>query len=168
MSSYNPGAFDYGALAGDVSSMNASNLGSLYDPAGMGGFGDDVPMTLPAYGDLGGQAGPMPNFGGAGGGGGFFGDMTGGQKLGLGIGAIQTLLNGIMGFKQLGLAKKQFQFQRDFAKTNLANQIKTYNTSLSDRSRSRAKVEGQDPATAAAYVSQNSLSSPLLDKKRGG
>jgi hypothetical protein len=94
--------------------------------------------------------------------GGFFGGMNGFQKVGTGINALAALASLYGGFKQLSLANKAFQFQKAFSTANLDNSIKTYNTALADRARSRAAVEGQDPATSQAYVDQNKLSRPTL------
>jgi hypothetical protein len=55
------------------------------------------------------------------------------------------------------LAKKQFKFQKKMTETNLANQMKSYNTALADRARSRAVMEGQTEAEMNAYVNNNSL-----------
>jgi hypothetical protein len=56
------------------------------------------------------------------------------------------------------MAKKQFKFTKDVTNTNLANQIKSYNTALYDRARSRAVQEGQTDAERDAYINNNSLS----------
>jgi hypothetical protein len=83
---------------------------------------------------------------------------------GFNIGTAQLALGGLQTIGALWnawqankLAKQQFNFQKDFANANLANQIKSYNTALEDRSRSRAFTEGQDAATAQAYVDHNRL-----------
>lgn len=55
------------------------------------------------------------------------------------------------------LAKQQFNFQKDFAMKNLANQTKTYNTALEDRGRARAAMEGQSAEEAQAYIDKNRL-----------
>lgn len=55
------------------------------------------------------------------------------------------------------LAKDQLNFTKKFSMANLNNQVSAYNTALSDRSRSRAKAEGQSAAEAQAYVDKNSL-----------
>lgn len=77
--------------------------------------------------------------------------------IGLGLNALSSLVGGIAAFKQLGLANKQFDFTKKTTEANMANQIKTYNTSLADRARSRAAVEGQSQAQADEYVKTNSL-----------
>lgn len=80
-----------------------------------------------------------------------------GQKLGLGVQGLSTVAGLVMGLKQLGLANKQFNFQKQFATTNLANQVKSYNTALSDRLRSRAVMESGSTAGSDQAIAANSL-----------
>lgn len=75
-----------------------------------------------------------------------------------GLSGLQTLGSLWMGLKQMKLANKQFNFSRDMANTNLANQMKTYNTALSDRARSRGFTEGQSQGQIDSYTAANSLS----------
>lgn len=98
------------------------------------------------------------------GGGGLFG---GGRAGGLGFN-MDTMQLGLSGLSAIGnfwnafqaqkLAKKQFEFTKEITNTNLANQIKSYNTSLSDRARSRGFVEGQSQDQIDQYIAGNSLS----------
>lgn len=92
--------------------------------------------------------------GGFGGGGGFGFNMPtfqlGLQGLGMGL----NFYNAMQANK---LAKQQFNFQKEFAMKNLANQTKTYNTALEDRGRARAAMEGQSAEEAAAYIDNNRL-----------
>ena len=74
------------------------------------------------------------------------------------LGGLQTIGSLWNAFQAQKLAKKQFNFQKEITEKNMANQIKTYNTTLADRGRARAAVEGQSPEVAAAYVRDNSLS----------
>lgn len=102
----------------------------------------------------------LPSVGGSQGSSGWFGiDGLGPNvdTLKLGLGGLQTVGNLWAAFQAQNLAKKQFNFTKDITNTNLANQIQSYNTSLADRSRSRAAVEGQSQSEAQAYIDQNSL-----------
>ena len=93
---------------------------------------------------------------GAGGVGSGFGLNMGTAQLGLaGIG---TLGNLYAAFQAQKLAKQQFKYTKNVTDTNLANQIKTYNTSLTDRANNRQIVEGRTPEETKAYVDANSLS----------
>lgn len=92
---------------------------------------------------------------------GFFG---GGQGLGmnmptaqLALGGLQTLAGIWGGIQQMKMAKKQLKFSKDFALTNLGNQMQTYNTALSDRARSRGVMEGQTQDQVESYINTNSL-----------
>ncbi len=73
----------------------------------------------------------------------------------LALSAAGTIGNLLMANQQNKLAKKQFAFQKEFANTNLSNQIKSYNTALEDRARSRAVVEGQTDAQRDSYIDRN-------------
>jgi len=106
--------------------------------------------------------GLMPGGSSVGGGNGMFSGMNGFQKVNSVLGGIQSLGGLYMGLKQLSLANKQFAFQKDFANTNLANQIKSYNTTLADRSRSRASIEGQSQEQAQSYIDQNKMADKVL------
>lgn len=60
-------------------------------------------------------------------------------------------------FKGLRLAEDQFKFQKDAWKTDLANQTKTYNTSLEDRVRARYAQENKTSSAADTYIDQHKL-----------
>lgn len=84
-----------------------------------------------------------------------------GMNLGTGSLALQGLgsLAGLWGSLQSNkLAKEQFKFQKDFANTNLNNQIKSYNTALSDRLSSRGVAEGRTDEYTQDKINQNRLS----------
>lgn len=87
-----------------------------------------------------------------------FGDLGFADKASLILGGLNTIGNLWGGFEARGMAKKQFDFTKDFAETNLANSMKEYNTRLADRARARAHTEGRTQASADAYVSENKLS----------
>lgn len=88
-----------------------------------------------------------------------------GTGLGLNIGTGQLALGGLSALsnlwganKQLRLAEDQFDFTKKIATTNLNNQVKSYNTALEDRTRSRVAMEGSSAAEAEAYIDKNRLS----------
>ena len=98
--------------------------------------------------------------------GGFFGDGT---DLGfnlpttqLAFGAAQSLSNMWNAYEANKMAKKQFDFTRDFANVNLENQTKQYNTTLADISRTRGQIEGQSQAQQDAYYNANKLESKRI------
>ena len=67
-----------------------------------------------------------------------------------------------LGFKQLGLAKKNFNFQKQAYNTNLQNTVKAHNTSLEDRFRTRAFAQGDTAGTAERNLARHSLSAPTI------
>lgn len=73
------------------------------------------------------------------------------------IAGLQTIGNLWSAFQGQKLAKEQFGFAKDMANANLANQIKSYNTALSDRINSRAVATGMSNEERDAYISKNSL-----------
>lgn len=77
--------------------------------------------------------------------------------LGMGLQGLNTLGNIWGAWQSNKLAKDQLNFTKMITNANLNNQIKSYNTALEDRSRSRAAVEGQTSAEAQAYVDKNRL-----------
>lgn len=97
------------------------------------------------------------------------GDMSGaagGSGFGFNLGTLNMGVNGLAAigglysaFQSNKLARDQFNFQKEFANTNLNNQIKTYNTTLEDRAVARARLDGrEDQASYAAdYVDKNKL-----------
>lgn len=120
-----------------------------YNTPGIGdGLGAPIDVTGMATGAIPG----IPRIGATNGLGATFMDKA---QLGLaGIGTIGSLY---AAFQAQNLAKKQFGFSKRMAETNLANQVQSYNTTLEDRSRSRAAVEGQTPEQAQAYIDKNRL-----------
>ena len=83
-----------------------------------------------------------------------------GMNIGTGQMAFQGLssLAGILGgMESMKLAKDSFKLNKQMSNTNLNNQIKSYNTALEDRARSRAAVEGQTSAEQQSYVDRNRL-----------
>lgn len=76
---------------------------------------------------------------------------------GLALGAAQGLMNGFLGMKQYGLAKKQFNFQKDAWNQNMANQKKTINTQMEDRQRARVAANPTAYQSVGDYMNQNRL-----------
>lgn len=125
--------------------------GGSFNPSGIGGF-----SSLPI--GSGGSAFPGAGQGGAG-----FGDSGMGFGLNMGtgrlaLGALGTVGNLWQAWNANQMAQKTFNFQRDIMNTNLTNSIKSYNTQLEDRARSRAVTEGQTDEERQAYVDRNRLS----------
>lgn len=114
-----PSLWDQGSMSPSLDSMstgftnsaNTFNNTSLTGSGGSGGWLDSI---------LGGN-----------------GDMSGLQMGQLGLGGVNSLLQGYLGFQNLGLAKKQYQSQLDqFNKQWSANK-KLTNASLADRQAAR-------------------------------
>lgn len=114
-----PSLWDQGSMSpsldslgtGFTNSANTFNNTSLTGSGGSGSFLDSI---------LGGM-----------------GDMSGLQMGQLGLGGVNSLLQGYLGFQNLGLAKKQYQSQLDqFNKQWDANK-KLTNASLADRQAAR-------------------------------
>ena len=127
-----------------------------YDFSNFSVLGGAPIMPVPAadpniFGNF--QVGSAPMADPAAGGGFLSGFGTDDMKLALG--GLETLGKLWGAFQSANLAKKQFNFTKQTTETNLANQIRSYNTSLDDRIRSRGVVEGQSPAQMAAYVEQH-------------
>ena len=83
-----------------------------------------------------------------------------GMNLGTGqlvLGGIGTIGNLWSAWQTQKLAKEQFNYQKDITDTNLANQIQSYNTALSDRINSRGFVQGDSQSTIDQYIEENSL-----------
>ena len=75
----------------------------------------------------------------------------------LGMGALSSLGSLWGSYNQNKLANAQFDFSKQMATSNLNNQIKSYNTALTDRANTRAVMEGRDQNWADQYVNQNRL-----------
>lgn len=83
-----------------------------------------------------------------------------GMNLGTGqllLGGIGTLGNLWAAFQAQKLAREQFDFQKGITNTNLANQIQSYNTTLTDRINARSFMQDDDQATTDAYIRDNAL-----------
>lgn len=75
----------------------------------------------------------------------------------LGLQGLGTLGNLWGTFQSNKLAKDSFNFQKSFAQQNLANQIKNYNTTLTDRATARGFVQGDSAEKTQQYIDNNKL-----------
>ena len=102
-----------------------------------------------------GQIGGKPGVGGAGTG---IGWNT--ETLGLGIHGLAAVGGLYNAFQSNKLAKEQFAFTKEVTNTNLNNQIKTFNTTLEDRARARARLDGREDTEGYTqdYVNKNRIS----------
>lgn len=81
------------------------------------------------------------------------------QDTGTALKGTGNLAQALLGFKQLSEAKKQAQFQRGMATTNLSNQAKLTNADLADRQQSRVQgSSGGNYASVADYMSKYGVS----------
>jgi hypothetical protein len=88
-----------------------------------------------------------------------------GTSLGLNTGTGQLAMSGLSALGSLwsaynanSLGKQQLAASTSFANANLTNQIKSYNTTLSDQEAARGKTEGLSQDQINSYVKSNSLS----------
>ena len=73
------------------------------------------------------------------------------------LGGIGTIGNLWSAWQAQKLAKEQSNYQKGITDTNLANQIQSYNTALSDRMTSRGFIQGDSQSTIDQYIEENSL-----------
>lgn len=78
--------------------------------------------------------------------------------IGMGLSGLNSLANIWGAWQSNKLAKDQLDFTKATTNTNLNNSIKSYNTSLEDRARTRGFTEGQSASQIQDYVSTNRLS----------
>ena len=99
-------------------------------------------------------AGPTGFMGALKGLGGWFGKN--GQTIGNWANVIGQGVNAYVGLQQLGLAKDALKFEKKAFKTNLANQVDSYNTQMRDRTTGRwyATEEERQAALKEAELSQ--------------
>lgn len=144
-----------GGMAGGVGGLGAGiEMFSPQPASNLTPLNSMVPSAMPA-------AASMPSVGGVAGAGGTPG-WLGIEGLGKNVGTLNMGLSGLetigklwAAFEAQKLAKAQFGFQKEFANTNLNNQIRSYNTALTDRANTRAIVNGQSAADRDAYIQQN-------------
>ena len=173
-----PGAIDY-SLIGSIGAPGVSTgvpLGAL--GTGLYWSAPGTGLQAPNVGiqALGNNLVFGKNYGGVGGAGGAGGTSkaggtggTGGAGTGLGWN-VETLGLGIQGLAAIGglynaskynkLAKEQFNFTKEITNTNLNNQIKTFNTTMEDRARARARLDGREDTEAYTkdYMDKNRIS----------
>ena len=75
----------------------------------------------------------------------------------LGLTGLSTLGNLWGSFQSNKLAKDSFNFQKGMAEKNYANQIKSYNTALTDRATTRGFVQGDSTEKTQQYINDNKL-----------
>jgi hypothetical protein len=135
-----------------LGSQGSQGPNSMSDPGAMSVA--DMQDNMTRFGGSG--MSPMAPAGASAGGMGGLGFNVGTGQLALGgLGALTSIWGGL---QANSLAKKQFKFTKNVTNTNLANQIKSYNTALDDRITSRAKTQGMSEGEVAAYRDRNSLS----------
>jgi len=83
--------------------------------------------------------------------------LSGFGQLNQGIQAGGALLQGYLGFKQLGLARDSLNFQRDAFNKNYQNQVQTTNRQLEDRQRLRAAAN-PGAQSVEEYLANNRVS----------
>ena len=146
--------------------MNENMLGFQLPNWGAGSnfsFGPE-PMNIPAF-DVGASGLGTSDFATADMSG--VGETTGGYnplELGMNIPTFKLGLTGLgtMGdlwgtFQSNKLAKDALNFQKGMAEKNYANQLKSYNTALTDRATTRGFVQGDTAEQTQAYIDKNRL-----------
>lgn len=127
-----------------------SNVQTLMSPMSMVGAGgrslSDTGAKIPGLMPVGEQAPGMFGIEGLG---------ANLETLKLGVGGLASLGNFWSAMEQQKMAKAQFSHQRGILDTNLANSIRSYNTQIEDKYRSRAVVEGQSDAERDANIERN-------------
>ena len=79
-------------------------------------------------------------------------------SLRLGLQGVNTLGNLWGALQSTKLAREQLDFTKNITNTNLNNSIKSYNTALEDRARSRGFTQGQSDTDINNYISANRMS----------
>lgn len=79
------------------------------------------------------------------------------KTLGAALGTLESFYNMYNSNRAYGLAKDQFNFQKQFATKNLANQIASYNTALTDRMQARAAMETGNKNAYDDQINQRKL-----------
>lgn len=151
----------------------ADIMKSLSSFTGLGGGGDSsgavasaaptdtwspTQPAVPSFGTTAGNQlteGVTANYGGGGSDSGIGFNVGTGQ---LALGGLQSLAGIFNSMQANQLAKDQFKFTKEVTNTNLNNQIKSYNTTLSDRANARYFTQNQSQSDADKYIAANRLS----------
>lgn len=82
------------------------------------------------------------------------------ETLGLGIQGLASIGGLYNAYQSNKLAKEQFNFTKEVTNTNLNNQIKTFNTTMEDRARARARLDGREDVEGYTkdYMDKNRIS----------
>lgn len=128
---YVPNSWSYQPTAASLGSLS---IGRKWDPNMLAPeLGQSIPESFGNYRGLGATTADSSNTWG---------------NIGWNTPTLSLALNGLSGLagliganKQLGLARDQFNFNKKFAETNLANQTNAYNTKLEYRLRNRAQMQ---------------------------
>lgn len=143
--------FDFLAGAGPLTTGYGT---PPFNPATSGGWGG---LNLPDM-RMGQISAPLPNLGGV-------ASSPAGLPFGLNLDTTKLALSGLgtaanlwSAFNMQKLARDQFNFTKQTTQTNMGNQVKSYNTALDDKIRSRAIVEGMSGTEAQAYMDKHKLS----------
>lgn len=140
------GSFSFPTLGSRMASWNATPLLNGYNAGAFASSGTSGLVSgLPKV-DLTGNGGE-----------GWFANKNNLNGLMAGISGLQTLGGLYTSLSQLNLAKKQQAYTQKITDTNLANQTKNYNTSLSDKAAARFAQEGKSADALKAYIAANSL-----------
>ena len=75
----------------------------------------------------------------------------------LGFTGLSTLGDLWGSFQSNKLAMDSFNFRKGMAERNYANQLKSYNTALTDRATTRGFVQGDSAETIQQYINNNKL-----------
>ena len=148
-----PSVLDQNNLLPSTPNFGGDALSGLLAGAGVGGVTAPSPMAaMPAVG----AAAPAQ--------GGFWGNTFGNGEGGLDLDKLGTAFDGLKsvfgiwgGMKQLGMAKDAYEFEKKSYQENVANQKKTYNSTLEDRQRARAAFAGEDEKSVDDYVKKHRL-----------
>ena len=78
----------------------------------------------------------------------------------VGVNALAAIGGLYNAFQSNKLAKDQFAFTKEVTNTNLNNQIKTFNTTMEDRARARARLDGREDTEGYTqdYMNKNRIS----------